>query len=387
MKILFLSHYPSLYGANRSLLNLINELQKNGDEPHVITQYKGELTDELDRIKVAYTFHKLDWGFINKEEYSGITNYFKRIKSVRRDYLNANRIAKAIKHYNFDIIYTNSSVLNTGFFIAQVLGLPHVWHLREFGELHYNITPILGYNLFKLLLKRSEAVIFVSNCLRRYYHLENNKKSHVIYNGVVSKDFFLKHRERAEVCSKEHRDFFVFCIVGVIGFQKNQIEAIKAFKILREKYSDIKLIVVGGGDRDYLERYIVDNKISGIEFTGHVAEPFPIFISSDASLMCSRHEAMGRVTVESMSVGTPVIGFNSSGTQELIKHDETGLLYDGSVEDLAKQMERLLLDAGLRGKLAKKAWEWAFHVCTQEIYGEKVYNVISAIDKNISVNK
>jgi len=40
--------------------------------------------------------------------------------------------------------------------------------------------------------------------------------------------------------------------------------------------------------------------------------------------MCSRHEAMGRVTVEAMSACLPVIGFDNGGTAELIEHERSG---------------------------------------------------------------
>ena len=39
---------------------------------------------------------------------------------------------------------------------------------------------------------------------------------------------------------------------------------------------------------------------------------------SDVVVMCSEHEAMGRVTAEAMAFAKPVIGYNSGATPELI---------------------------------------------------------------------
>lgn len=49
MKVAFITHYTSLYGANRSLLNLIDGLSKYDDViPYLISPSKGEVTKALE---------------------------------------------------------------------------------------------------------------------------------------------------------------------------------------------------------------------------------------------------------------------------------------------------------------------------------------------------
>ena len=92
--------------------------------------------------------------------------------------------------------------------------------------------------------------------------------------------------------------------------------------------------------------------------------------------MCSKFEAMGRVTVESMCCKTPVIGRNSGGTSELIIHNKTGLLYDGSISDLVIQMEKLIVNPTFLEQLSNNAWEWAYNNVSQEDYAFSVNEVL-----------
>ena len=76
--------------------------------------------------------------------------------------------------------------------------------------------------------------------------------------------------------------------------------------------------------------------------------------------VCSRAEAFGRVTVEAMKCGVPVIGARAAGTAELIKDGQTGLLYQpGNVGDLADTIEKLISNGEMRARLAEAARRWA----------------------------
>jgi glycosyltransferase involved in cell wall biosynthesis len=75
-------------------------------------------------------------------------------------------------------------------------------------------------------------------------------------------------------------------------------------------------------------------------------------------LMCSRSEAFGRVTVEYLRRGRPVIGTRSGGTPELTEDGVTGLLYDpGDIEALADHIERVAASNAMLVKLSLAALE------------------------------
>jgi hypothetical protein len=81
---------------------------------------------------------------------------------------------------------------------------------------------------------------------------------------------------------------------------------------------------------------------------------------ADALLMCSRCEALGRVTIEAMLLGKAVIGANTGGTPELITNGVTGLLYQyGDIEDLKRAIRQLAADRALRARLGAAARAFA----------------------------
>ena len=105
---------------------------------------------------------------------------------------------------------------------------------------------------------------------------------------------------------------------------------------------------------------------------GHVRDAKELMRKAVALLMCSWHEAYGRVTVEAMMNDCVVIGRNSGGTSELIEHEETGFLFDSNSE-LEALMEKVLdMDTTI---IRDKAREKAIHSFTEEVYGEQLKKV------------
>ncbi len=94
--------------------------------------------------------------------------------------------------------------------------------------------------------------------------------------------------------------------------------------------------------------------------------------------MCSKNEAWGRVAVEAMIAGTPVIGFNNGGTKETIEDHFNGLLYN-NVEDLAESMKTIIQDKDLANKLAENAQKFALQKFSVEKYTANIFNIISEL--------
>jgi glycosyltransferase involved in cell wall biosynthesis len=85
------------------------------------------------------------------------------------------------------------------------------------------------------------------------------------------------------------------------------------------------------------------------------------------ALVCSRDEAFGRVTVEAMKRGRPVVGAAAGGTGRLIEDGVTGRLYPpGDPAALAAVVGELLGDDATRARIARAGWAWAAETFTSE---------------------
>jgi glycosyltransferase involved in cell wall biosynthesis len=98
--------------------------------------------------------------------------------------------------------------------------------------------------------------------------------------------------------------------------------------------------------------------------------------------MCSPNEALGRVTIEGMMYGVPVVAFDSAGTSEIVQHEQTGLLYRSDERSLAIQLERLLNDQSLYAGIAERAREHVFQNFTISKYRDNFLREVESCRKN-----
>src|SRR5690606_20011728 len=109
---------------------------------------------------------------------------FKAFLNIFYDIKNFKIIKNKVAEFQPDIIYTNSSVIYHGYFLAKALSKKHIWHLREFGWEDYNLIHPLSTVYLKKLLSNSDAVVSNSTAISIHYNQIHNKKSFVVYNGI-----------------------------------------------------------------------------------------------------------------------------------------------------------------------------------------------------------
>src|SRR5262245_44547248 len=160
-RISFITHYSELYGANLSLLNLIEGLGRYGVRAHVILPEPGDLLGALSRHDIPAAVLPFEWWVSTRRTVPGAAERLCRnVRTLRP-------LTAQLTRWGTDLVYSNSSVFAIGALAAAELGLPHVWHLREFGRLDYDLRPDFGIHLSRLMYRSADAAIFVSNALRR----------------------------------------------------------------------------------------------------------------------------------------------------------------------------------------------------------------------------
>lgn len=152
----------------------------------------------------------------------------------------------------------------------------------------------------------------------------------------------------------------VITCVSRLEAGKGQDLLIEAFSIITHKFPSYKLKIVGEGDflsvlKDKVKKFKVEDRVV---FAGRVESSMVEMAKAQLVVFPSIWplEGFGLVMIEAMSLGKPVVAFNRGPGNEIIEHEKTGLLAkDGDVDDLAQQIERLLLDQSLAQSLGKTA--------------------------------
>lgn len=374
MKVLFITHYSNLYGANKSLLNLIEGLDGKV-EALVLTPEDGQIIDELNKKKVKYIIQKYySWVYIRL---FGILKIpYKIIKNIE----GLNNIKKQLKNFNPDIVYTNSSVVSMGYYISFYLKKPHIIHVREFGKMDYNIRFDFGKSGLRFFLNKASAIICISKAIDNIVVGKIKNKKFIIYNGVVTSSNVKVQPKNLD------KEGITFSIIGLLMESKNQLDAVRAFKIFNNYNPNSRLFIAGAGeDYEYIEKLkkesstlLNDNKII---FTGYLNDVDKLFAETDVLLMCSPHEGMGRVTVEAMACGIPTIGYNGGGTPELIEDGVNGLLYHGSYVDLSEKMKFISTNALAYLEFSINCLKKVRENYTQEKYAKEVYKVLVDVQR------
>jgi glycosyltransferase involved in cell wall biosynthesis len=379
-RVAFLTHYAELYGANRSLLGLVDGLARHGVRPHVILPEPGDLLDVLAARAVPAAVLPVDWWVSTRRTAAGAAD--RLVRTVRH----LRGLTAQIGRWDCDLVYSNSSVFAAGALAAAELNLPHVWHLREFGRRDYDLVPDLGTRVARLGFRSADAVVCVSHALIRAL-LGRRPPVHarVIYNGVATEAEFDARRRAAEA-ARGRRQPFTFVLVGRFRPSKGQDVAIRAFAKVAAG-APVRLLLVGGaggtGDQAYFDhcRELASRLgvADRVEFWGYVPDPERAFLAADVALMCSRSEAMGRVTAEAMSCCRPVVGFAAGGTPELIADGTTGRLYRGGADELAAAMTGYAADPDRAWEHGAAGWAVARRRHSVEAYVAQVHEVIRGV--------
>lgn len=356
IKVLYVIHETQMNGASKSLLEIIERLRNKYTIYVLSFSTEGELISHLKKLNVKiiiapyYRWCEIkntNLGWIKKRIYWQL---YRRIVN----YISAIKVSRICIKEKIAIIHTNSSVVNIGGIISKLTGIKHVWHIREFADLDFNMYPLIKpSSYYTFMNSNANYFIFNSKAVSNHYKSIDKNKKKVVYNGVSLNN-------RIDENEKIAHDGFNILISGRVSKTKGQDQAIKACEILWNKgYKSLRLLIAGNGD--------VSDVYSGkipqfVKVLGNVSEMTELRKNIDLELVCSKAEAFGRVTIEAMMGGIPVIGSNTGGTVELINPGENGYLYEyGDFEDLSNKIEKLIVNKDLRNQLGHNAQEYAIN--------------------------
>jgi glycosyltransferase involved in cell wall biosynthesis len=348
--VLIINQSAELYGADKAILELIINFPKNYT-PIVVLHEEGPLKVILEEMNVQViktSVIKVKRGIIKPSFF--ITLPYEIIESFLK-------IKNDLKGKKIDLIHSNATSVFIGAFYAFFFRIPHLWHVHEIIEKPRRIALIYPriINLF------SSKVVFNSIATSNHFTSilpKIKSKSAIIYNGQERN----KPKSSSEEIKKIKSSFtpeieskIIIGLIGRISKIKGQDLLLDAFVILLKKYSNIHLVFIGSSVVGKEDEFIkiknkvksIYNKVSFIDFQKNI---WPFYDALDIIIVPSTEkESFGLVATEAMLCEKPVIAANHGGLVEIIKPNETGLLFEpNNVIDLAEKISFLLENPDLQ---------------------------------------
>ena len=345
MKIaLIASDNNATSGAFLSMTNLALQLNQLGVETIIVIPPDGPFVGPGDGEAILkakglkyYVVPSISWVVPGWFPSSTLVS-LGQVKRILKNKVYARELTKILKAEHVDLVHINTSYSCFGAFAAKRARIPYVWHIREFleedqGNRFY--FPRYSHRL----MSRASLVIAISNSIyEKYSKVITKEKIKVIYNGIDTDQFYMPERH----IFKDSQ--ITLCYVGGLSELKGTDDLIEACRLLNDQgYKDsYRLLIAGRGNeayeaqlRDRIKKYELDN----IEMLGFRTDVPQVMEQADVSIVTSRCEAFGRVTVEAMLTGNLVLGADSAGTKELLQDGNLGVLYEcGNPESIKEQV-------------------------------------------------
>jgi len=303
-------------------------------------------------------------------------------------YLNKFKIIKILLRHKPDIVYINEEPYSTASFMLIVLTKmfsPKSKIIIQSAENIFKRHPF-PFNVFeKFSLNNIDALCVVPTEGIELYRRKGFKGEifKVSYFVDVDKFFRVPKEEVVKRIPELSFDGLKIGFVGRISEQKGIDTVVGAIKYLKDKGKDkIRFFVVGKEEPEYfsflkskIEEYSLENNV---KFLGHFGydELLYFYNSIDCLVLPSRtkswlKEQFGRVIVESMACGTPVIGSDSGEIPIVIDNPELTFKENDYIS-LANILEKFYDGVLEKDKLSDSLMEKSRKYTVEEVVKNKV---------------
>lgn len=378
--ILVASHMHDIHGgAESALIEYVEALTQKGLKVHVVVGGDGEVFEKMHELGVGVTIIYMPW-WVRSQTDLGAYNF-------RTGHPHVNSVAQLVSLIQMlqpKLCLTNTIVVPWLAYAASIARVRHAWLIHEMGTKGLNLDYYMGETqTLHTINTFADGFFFNSKTTADAYlpELPIEKHKGVIYPVGPLKPY-------TAIPNPYKNDASLKLIsVGQVKPQKGQLVTVQAVKQLVDKGIRAELLIVGGFEdkeyvteiTDYIERHGLSNSV---HLAGQKKEPSAYVEHADISVISATNEAFGRVTVEAMQLGKPVVGAHSGGTIEIIEDGKTGLLFKaGNAKDLASQIVRLT-DKQKRLKIGNTAKKEAEIKYSNEQRFAPLFNYLVNIDEH-----
>ena len=389
--ILFVESGLTGGGSFESLYQYLKKIDRSKYSPHVVFLNHTKYYLLLEKLKVpcflikdpvySYDFNKTE-PFLNKliARIKLLSDLYFPFISLWMDkvchYRTIKKLIEIIRKENIHIVHANNQVNRDLYVVesARKTNIPCIIHLRSFFSMGFN----------------TKKADYANTHVKRYIAYSKSIADHWTQKGINSEKISIVYNAIDKIKNKKqvnlHELFKIPLESKIIGIVGKMIPVrgydflFKTFARLNKSRTDVYLLVVGGGDKDFVlemkqaarDLNIVHNTI----FTGYRLDTKEIIEALDILVLPYSIEPFGRVLLEGWILKTP-IALTAVGHINKIVSDKNNcmLIKPNNQEQFLKILIELISDKGLCDNLTENGYKTVRKLFSIEQYCEKVHTV------------
>ncbi len=351
------TYYPTLNGVANCVEAYRIALEARGHEVSIFAPCPDDYDKELDRDRV-HRFAAVplpgDW------EYDIAVPYSRSVMD-------------ALKEVDFDIVHTQHPVWVGvwGQWFAQWAGLPLVTTVHTEYELYTQLVP-LPEQLVDAYLK-TRVTTYCNKCHVVTTPVQSTRGRlrqqgvvtpiEILHNPIDLSKLPVPDPGRIRPLHGLSDTDFVMGFIGRLAPEKSLKTVLKAAEIVMKRRDNARFLMVGSGAemkhlKAHTRRLGIGDRVIFVGPVDHSEVPH-YQAALDVFVTASMSETQPLSYTEAMAVGTPMVAVKAPGAQDMIQHNENGLLSlpDDGPRGMAEQILRISDDADLRQRIIGTAKE------------------------------
>lgn len=346
-KILFLIHDLGQGGAEKVLVNLVNNMDRSKFDISVTVLFGGGVNEQF----LAPDIH---FRSVFPKEVLGNSKLMKLLTPAQ-----LHRMCVK-EHYDIEVSYLEgpSARIISGCQDATIKLVSWI-HVEQ-----HTIARLAGSFRNQREARECYNRFDQTVCVSQYVYddfcriLNFQKPCRVLYNTVESEKILARVNDAAPELMDDGK--IRLMAVGTLKESKGYMRLLSIIKRLQDENYPAHLYILGIGPlQPEMERYIQTNNLQGaVTLLGYRTNPYKYVSKCDLFVCASFAEGFSTAATEALIVGTPVCTVEVSGMKEMLgENNEYGLVVENNEEALYQGIKKLLDDPELLKHYKKKAAE------------------------------
>ncbi len=307
------SYYPIKGGVAEHVDALYSEMEKRGHEVVIVTGNFTGFDDNYGRnvIRIGR-----DLTVLTNGAFSNVTVGLQFKEQIR----------KIEEKEKFDIVHIHQPIDPVlPLFCTKYFKAPKIGTFHTYAESNFWLSSL--NNKAMAYFKRLDGLIAVSEPAKEYITRFFPGEYKVIPNGIDTKRFSPEVKPFEEY--ENSKDFNIL-FLGRMDPRKGFKYMLRAFPLIYQKLTDVRLIVVGNGIlRHWYNLSLPSILRSRVDYRGFVPHDHVPSYYAACDVFCSpatMGESFGIVLLEAMSSGKAVVASDITGYNSIVENNKEGIL-------------------------------------------------------------